>query len=77
MYGLTCLLQMTGIRPGKELFVVLVSQSFVRRYRPGGNPLGRHINIGNYDRTIVGVMGDVHVRTLEAHSESVRCQTGR
>jgi predicted permease len=50
-------------------YVVLVSQSFVKRYWQTGNPLGRHIDIGNHDRTIVGVVGDVKVRGLERNSE--------
>jgi putative ABC transport system permease protein len=50
-------------------FVALVSQAFVRRYWPDGNPLGWHIEIGNRDRTIVGVVGDVRVRGLERDSE--------
>jgi putative ABC transport system permease protein len=50
-------------------FVALVRQSFVRRYWPNGNPLGRHINIGNHDRMIIGVVGDVRVRGLERSSE--------
>ena len=50
-------------------FVAVVSQSFVRRYWPNENPLGRHFNFGNHDRTVVGVVGDVLVRGLERTSE--------
>lgn len=50
-------------------FVALVSRSFVRRYWQTGNPLGQRINIGNYDRTIIGVVGDTRVRGLERDSE--------
>ena len=55
----------TGTAP----YVALVSQSFVRRYWPSENPLGRHIEIGNHDRTVVGVVGDIRVRGLERTSE--------
>jgi predicted permease len=50
-------------------FVVLVSRSLVQRYWPGENPLGRHIDVGNHKRMIVGVVGDVRVRGLERNSE--------
>jgi predicted permease len=53
----------------KAPFVALVSQSFVRRYWPRENPLGRKINIGNNDRTVIGVVGDVKVRGLERSNE--------
>jgi putative ABC transport system permease protein len=50
--------------------VALVSQSFVRRYwQPGENPIGRHFNVADLDRTVIGVVGDVHVRGLERTSE--------
>jgi putative ABC transport system permease protein len=49
--------------------VALVSQSFVRRYWPQENPIGRHIDIGNCDRIVIGVVGDIHVRSLERSSE--------
>ena len=50
-------------------YVALVSQSFIRRYWPQENPLGRHIDIGNHDRVVIGVVGDIHVRGLERGSE--------
>ena len=50
-------------------FVAVVSESFVRRYWPGQNPLGRHFDFGLADRTVVGVVGDVRVRGLERDSE--------
>jgi len=50
-------------------FVAVVSQSFVRRYWPNENPVGRHFKFGNHDRTVVGVVGDVLVRGLERSSE--------
>ena len=45
--------------------VAVVSESFVRRYWAGENPLGRHFMFGNTDRMVVGVAGDVRVRGLE------------
>jgi predicted lysophospholipase L1 biosynthesis ABC-type transport system permease subunit len=50
-------------------FVAIVSESFVRRYWPNQNPLGRKFNFGNYDRQVIGVVGDVRVRGLERTSE--------
>ncbi|MGJ5819850.1 ABC transporter permease [Paludibaculum fermentans] len=50
-------------------FVAVVSASFVRRYFPDENPIGRHFEFGNHDRAIVGVVGDVRVRGLEQESE--------
>jgi predicted permease len=50
-------------------FVAVVSDSFVRRHFPGENPLGRRFKFGFHDRTVVGVVGDIKVRGLEASSE--------
>ncbi len=50
-------------------FVALVSSSFVARYWRDENPLGRHINIGNHDRIVIGVVGDIRNRGLERISE--------
>src|SRR5262249_52742671 len=50
-------------------FVALISESFVRRYWPGQNPIGRRFNFGNYDRMVIGVVNDVRVRGLERTSE--------
>jgi putative ABC transport system permease protein len=50
-------------------FVAVVSQSFVRRYWPNENPLGRHFYFATHDRMVVGVVGDVRVRGLERNSE--------
>jgi hypothetical protein len=49
--------------------VALVSQSFVRRYWTSEDPLGRHIDIGNHDRIIIGVVGNIRVRGPERNSE--------
>jgi predicted permease len=47
----------------------VVSESFARRYWPGQSPLGRHFKFAFFDRTIVGVVGDIRVRGLERNSE--------
>jgi predicted permease len=49
--------------------VAVVSDSFARRYLPGESPLGHHFKFAYYERTIVGVVGDVRVRGLERSSE--------
>ena len=50
-------------------FVAVVSESFVRRYWPDENPIGRHFEFGLHDREVIGVVGDVKVRGLERESE--------
>lgn len=49
--------------------VAVVSDSFARRYWPRQNPLGQHFTFAFLDRTVVGIVGDVHVRGLERSSE--------
>jgi predicted permease len=49
--------------------VAIVSRSFVERYWPGENPIGRRFDVGNHVRTLVGVAGEVRVRGLERSSE--------
>jgi len=49
--------------------VALVSESFVRRYWAGQDPIGRRFHFGNADRFVVGVVGDIKVRGLERTSE--------
>jgi predicted permease len=63
------------------LSVAVVSESFVERYWPGQDPIGRRFRFGLLgggtistigpfqDRTVVGVVGDVKVRGLERRSE--------
>jgi predicted permease len=53
----------------KTEMVALVSESFVNRYWPGKDALGRRFNFAGYDRTIVGVVGNIRVRGLERSSE--------
>jgi hypothetical protein len=50
-------------------FVAVVSESFVRRYFPDQDPIGRHFTFAYADREIVGVAGDVRFRGLERKSE--------
>jgi len=50
-------------------FAAVVSESFVRRYWPGQDPLGRHFKVAFHDRTVVGMVGDIRVRGLEQNSE--------
>jgi predicted permease len=52
-----------------SLFVAVVSDSFVRKFWPGENPLGRRFDFGNHQRTVVGVVGNIRVRGLERSSE--------
>jgi hypothetical protein len=49
--------------------VAVVSESFVRRYWPDVDPLGRRFHFAFQDRTVVGVAGDIRVRGLERTSE--------
>jgi len=50
-------------------FVAVVSQSFVKRYFPNQDPIGRHFTYAYADRAIIGVVGDVRFRGLERTSE--------
>jgi predicted permease len=49
--------------------VAVISESFARRYWPGRSPLGGHFKLASFDRTVVGVVGDIRVRGLERTSE--------
>jgi putative ABC transport system permease protein len=44
--------------------VVVVSRELVRRYLADRDPIGQVINFWGIERTIVGVVGDVKIRTL-------------
>jgi putative ABC transport system permease protein len=50
-------------------FVAVVSESFVRRYWPDQDPIGRHFTFAFDDRIVVGVVGDVRLRGMERPSE--------
>jgi putative ABC transport system permease protein len=45
--------------------VVIINESAAKKYFPGENAVGRTINTNSEDRTIVGVVGDVHQTSLE------------
>jgi predicted permease len=49
--------------------VAVVSESFVRRYFPDRDPIGRHFTYAFADREIVGVAADIRARGLERTSE--------
>jgi putative ABC transport system permease protein len=49
--------------------VAVVSESFVRRYWPNEDPIGRHFTFAFADREVVGVVGDVRFRGLERVNE--------
>ncbi|HVZ48590.1 MAG TPA: ABC transporter permease [Gemmatimonadaceae bacterium] len=49
--------------------VAVVSESFVKRFSPGADPIGMRFSFGLAERTIVGVVRDVKTRGLERESE--------
>jgi len=53
----------------KSAMVAVVSESFVKQYWPDENAIGKRLNLGFGDRTVVGVVGNVRVRGLEQASE--------
>src|SRR6185436_5475899 len=53
----------------ERVWVAVVSASFVERYWPGQDPIGRTFRHRGQTRTVVGVVGDVTVRGLERTSE--------
>ena len=50
-------------------YVAVVSESFVRRYWPNEQPIGRHFNFALHDHEVIGVVGDIRARGLERTSE--------
>jgi hypothetical protein len=53
----------------EQPFVAVVSESFARRHFPNESPLGKRFHVAFDERTIVGVVADVHVRGREVPSE--------
>lgn len=49
--------------------VVVVSESLAQRLWPNEDPLGKQLNVAFADRTVVGVVNDISVRTLGRASE--------
>jgi putative ABC transport system permease protein len=49
--------------------VAVVSESFVQRYWPNADPIGRTFEMRAQTRTVVGVVGDIKVRGLERTNE--------
>jgi putative ABC transport system permease protein len=49
--------------------VAVVSESFVQRYWPNADPIGRTFEIRSQTRTVVGVAADIKVRGLERTNE--------
>lgn len=49
--------------------VAIVSQSFVDRYWPGQDPIGKTFEIRDDTRTVIGVVDDIKVRGLERSAE--------
>ncbi len=54
---------------GAAPYVAVVSESFVQRYWPAEDPIGRRFTFALAERTVAGVVGDVRVRGLERDSE--------
>ena len=54
---------------GESPLAAVASESFMRRYFPGENPLDRRFQIASQERSIVGVVGDIRVRGLDRTSE--------
>jgi predicted permease len=54
---------------GDRAWVAVVSASFVERYWPGQDPIGKTFRHLEETRTVVGVVGDIRVRGLERNSE--------
>ena len=54
---------------GDRAWVAVVSASFVERYWPGQDPIGKTFRHRGRTRTVVGVAGDIKVRGLERSSE--------
>jgi predicted permease len=50
-------------------YVAVVSESFVQRYWPNEQPIGRHFKFEFQDREVIGVVGDIRARGLERTSE--------
>jgi predicted permease len=50
-------------------FVLVVNQAFARRHFPGEDAVGKVLGYGGQEAAIVGVVGDVHQRSLSEPAE--------
>jgi putative ABC transport system permease protein len=57
------LLEPTDRKGGAD--VLLLNESAAKKYFPGESAVGRAVRINDQDRTVVGVVGDVHQSSLE------------
>jgi putative ABC transport system permease protein len=46
--------------------VVILNESAAKQYFAGENPVGRAVTLNDADRTVVGIVGDVHQNSIEA-----------
>lgn len=56
-------------REGAPL-VFLINETVARKYFPNEDPIGRTLNVRDADRTIVGIVGDIHQVSLESEPMS-------
>jgi predicted permease len=55
---------------GQAPFVAVISESLANRLWPGQDPIGRGLQVMRFERTVVGVAGDIAVRSLEHASDA-------
>ena len=48
--------------------MLIVNESVVRRFFADRDPLGQSVKVADADRTIVGVVGDIHQTSLESRA---------
>ena len=48
--------------------VAIINESFVRKYFPDENPIGRYVNFWSVDREVVGVVGEIRFMGLDEPS---------
>jgi predicted permease len=46
--------------------VLLINEAVVRAFFPNDDPVGRSVTVNDADRTIVGIVGDIHQPSLES-----------
>lgn len=51
--------------------VAVVNKAFVDRLFPGENPIGRHVNGGNWNYEIIGVVGNAKSRTIGEDTRAI------